>query len=302
MSVSREWNAAARFAVCHRNCLRLWKEKDSSVDLDTICYERIEEKGMMERMLQSLSQMQCLTELYLASLNDMHRQFMESIMLKNKSTMRQASVFEVPVRNGVVYPQLTLLYCVLWQPNEAVCPQLEELSIYLEDVATLGLLSSERMKRLLLKLDSKRIVGGTSALVVELQKFQHLKELRIEALQRLPDVDADPHDWGLHPTHPLLKPFSSYTTLEILYVKSDVQIRVDMDSCVEVLVSKNPRLRYVFIYINGTTMTDASLLALSRLTDHHCLYLYPHLTADFTITGIVSAERTFTVKTAPCLH
>ena len=294
MSVSREWNKAARSTVSRRKRLSLrdddLRDDETDIILDNIRYTTIKEKGMMEQMLQSLSLMQCLTELYISSLPDdkIHNRFANSIILNNSSTLKEAVVMELPVRNGVVYPQLTILDCVFWRRNVvAVCPRLEKLNVYLQEVVTLRLLSSERINSLHLIIDPKLIIGGSPALVVELQKFQHLTELRIKVRS-----DLHLHDWEWQaPTLPLLKLFSSYTSLEYIFIESEVPIWANMDSYVDVLVSKSPRLRFVFLFIDGTTMTDASLLALSRLTDLHCLYLYPHLTADFTTAGILSLLR-----------
>ena len=294
MSVSREWNRAARSAVFRRKCLclrdeDLRDEEKSLLTLDHIRYTTINEKGMMEQMLKSLSVMQCLTKLYVASLpEDMHRRFMESIILNNSSTLKDADVFKLPVKNGVVYPQLTILDCMHWR-HEVVsfCPRLEELGVHLDEVVTLGLLSSEKMKRLELTFYPRLIIGGTFALVVELQRFQHLRKLHIIA-----KLDPDFHDGEWQPpAHHLLKLFSTYTKLEDLHVESEVPIWANMDSHVDVLVNKNPRLLYVYIHIHGATMTDATLLTLARLTHLHCLYLHPELTADFTTAGILSLLR-----------
>ena len=291
MSVSRDWNTAARSTVSRRNGLCLWDHRfeDKGIStLDYIRYTTIKEQGMMEQMLQSLSLMHCLRKLYVSALvenNGFISLVMDPIILKNASTLNEAVVVKLPVGNGVVYPQLTILDCMVWRRKVvAVCPRLEDLSVYLHEVVTLRLLSTERMKRLSLMFHSEFIVGGAFALVAGLQKFQNLTKLDIIA-----ESDPEIHDWEWpSSSHPLLKLFSSYTKLEYLHFDSEVPIWTTLDSYVDVLVSKNPRLQYVSIWVDGTTMTDASLLALSRLTDLHRLYLHPTLTGDFTTSGILS--------------
>ena len=296
MSVSQEWNATARLTVRCRN--RLWlSEKDDDFSsfyyLCTIHYKSIEAKGMMEPMLQSLSQMQCLTELQAFTLpEDMQRRFMNPIILKNSSTLREAFVFELPVQNGILYPQLILLNCISFTQEAAtVCSRLTRLELrhensILRDVRILDFLSSERMKSLMLTFNTKLISGGTFALVEKLQEFKHLDELYIDEL----DPDPDDWEWEFH-TPPLLKLFSSYTDLEQLYLKSNVWIMVSMDSYVEVLVNQNPRLQCLQIDLERTTMTDASLTSLSRLTDLDTLALGRQDRADFTTLGILTLLR-----------
>ena len=241
-------------------------------------------------MFESLSLMHCLTKLYVSTNSgdmDNFSTLMIPIILNNSSTLRRALVFELPVENGVVYPQLTILDCMIWKPYViAVCPRLEKLDVYLHEVVTLDLLSSEKMKGLGLMFNPKLIIGGSLALIEKLQGFKHLKELTVDAL----DDDPDYWDWEFH-TPSLLKLFSSNTELEQLYVRSDLWITVNMDSYVETLVSQNPRLQYVQVDIAGTTMTDVCLIALSRLTNLDTLALGQQDRADFTTLGILSLLR-----------
>ena len=129
----------------------------------------------------------------------MQCRFMNPIILKNSSTLREAFVFELPVQKGILYPQLILLNCVSMEPEvPTVRPRLKELNAFLRDAATLGLLSSDKMETLeTLKFNPKLIIGGTSALIEKLQQFKHLNDLSIEALDPYPRH----REWE-RPVHP----------------------------------------------------------------------------------------------------
>ena len=129
MSVSREWNRAAKSAVFRRKCLslgmRIFELRRLTSFWTTSVSLRSKKRGWMEQMLQSLSVMQCLTELYVSSLpktcTPLHGIHHPEQLIDPE---RSRSFYASGKKWRCVI--LTILDCVVWRRNVvAVCPRLE---------------------------------------------------------------------------------------------------------------------------------------------------------------------------------
>lgn len=285
MSVSRKWEAAARYAIRVRESIFIWNEEDSDgrddfdvddIDVDFVSVPLLagrKRSQWMKSLLNCTDQMECLVAFF-SGLFHPFRQELQRTVKKNATTLRTLIIpdWTLPYDGRIVYPRLRRLECKsVSDKAAAACPVLQKLEVSSElSKSMFKHLPAGTMRELDCslgdKFDDADFVDGVTLLI-------HLEKLTVQ------DMDCQS-------LQEIFRKLRHLTDVSV-----DYRIAFDfLDDAVATLVQNNPDLQS----LNVGNITDRSLISISRLSKLESLTLdskWSHLSAEAMLTLLRGPSR-----------